>query len=213
MNRENPLNRARIARGISLSEVTARTFLSPRVVQKIDEGAFDQLPGGVYARSYIRTFAALVGLDPEAMIEELSTQLPPADDPIPVLRHQVEVASACQFELWDNWVRLALAGGTALHRVSQRLHAASRQCVARSIDAGVLFLSYAALLLLTAWTLDLPIATAFTAAGLELSGPWAVSAAAYYLLCLFGGRTPGDALCGIPASGSVRVAIPRRLFH
>ena len=100
-----------------------------------------------------------------------------------------------------------------LRSSSQRFAAASRQWLARGIDAGVLFVCYGALLLLTALTLDLPISTAFTAAGLELSGPWAVSAAAYYLLCLFGGRTPGDALCGIPASGSVRVAIPRRLFH
>ena len=212
MNIDNPLRRARIAQGISLGEVTARTFLSPRVVQKIDDGAFEQLPGGVYARSYIRTFAVVIGLDPEATVEQLAAHLPPAEDPIPVLRQNIDAVAACQFEMWDNWIRLARGCGAALRSACQRVHLPSRQWLARVVDVCVLSLFYCGLLLLTATTLDLSIAAAFAVAGIELAGPWSVSVAAYYLLILIGGQTPGAAICGLPANGSIRLAIPRRLF-
>lgn len=212
MYADNPLHRARIALGISLGEVTARTFLSPRIVQRIDDGAFDQLPGGVYARSYIRTFAALVGLEPEATVEELSMLLPPADDPIPVLRQNIDAVRACQYELWDNWIRLARGCYTALRGLSQRCHVPLRHALARGIDACLLSLVYAGLLLVTAWTLGLPIATAFTVAGLELAGPWSVVAVAYSLLFVIAGRTPGAALCKLPPTSPIRLAVPRRLF-
>ena len=56
----NPLHHARVTGGIRLSEVAARTCLSPRIVRLIDSGEFDRLPGGLYARSYVRAFADVV---------------------------------------------------------------------------------------------------------------------------------------------------------
>ena len=212
MAEDNPLRRARIARGMSLGEITARTFLSPRVVQKIDNGAFDQLPGGVYARSYVRTFATVVGLDPDGMVESLTNRLPPADDPIPAMRHNLEAASACQFEMWEDVVRLGRAIGAGVQRAAEQASSMPRLCLAGCFDACVLSLCYAALLVLTAWTLELPLGRAFGAAGIQLAGPWAVVAAAYYLWSLIGGRTLGRAIMGVQPSAPIRVAIPRRLF-
>jgi cytoskeletal protein RodZ len=137
MSVDNPIHRARIARGISLSEVTARTFLSPRIVQRIDEGAFDQLPGGVYARSYVRTFAALVGLDPEATLHQLSAQLPPAEDPMPVLRHTFAFGESCRQELWTGWVSAAVLGAGAIRGACQHLQARSRRFLTASICIAI----------------------------------------------------------------------------
>ena len=79
----NPLHQARVMGGIRLSEVAARTCLSPRIVRLIDSGEFDRLPGGLYARSmHVRAFADVVGLNPESAVRELSERLPPDEDPI-----------------------------------------------------------------------------------------------------------------------------------
>jgi hypothetical protein len=213
MYEDNPIRRARVARGISLSEVTARTFLSPRVVQKIDEGMFEQLPGGLYARSYVRTFAALVGLDPDEVVETLIDRLPPAEDPIPVLRQNLDALSACQFEMWDNWLRAARACGQAVRRAADPLRRVPRRWLAGCVDGAVLSLFYLVLLVLTGLTLNLPPASAFGAAGIEVAGPWTVVAAVYYLWSLSGGRTAGRILCGLQPNAPIRIAIPRRLFH
>jgi len=79
------LYHARIASRLSLQQIGIRTALSPSVLRNLDEGRFELLPSGVYARSYVRTFAAAVGLDPEAALAELEHLLPGAPDPVPAL--------------------------------------------------------------------------------------------------------------------------------
>jgi hypothetical protein len=79
------LYHARISKHLSLQQVGTRTALSPSVLKNIDEGRFELLPSGVYARSYVRTFAAEVGLDPESTLAQLEHLLPGAPDPLPAL--------------------------------------------------------------------------------------------------------------------------------
>jgi hypothetical protein len=79
------LYHARISSRLSLQQIGIRTALSPSVLRNLDEGRFELLPSGVYARSYVRTFAAAVGLDPEAALAELEHLLPGAPDPLPAL--------------------------------------------------------------------------------------------------------------------------------
>lgn len=49
--------------GVSLQQIAERTKISTRHLQAIEEGEFGKLPGGVYATSYIRQYARLVGVD------------------------------------------------------------------------------------------------------------------------------------------------------
>jgi hypothetical protein len=86
MNGENCLRAARIARGLSLEKITAQTRLSPHITEKIDQGRFDELPPGLYARAYVRAFAQVVGLDPQLVLAELGPVLPDAPDPLPRIR-------------------------------------------------------------------------------------------------------------------------------
>ena len=60
--------------------------MSPAIVRKIDEGRFGELPPGLYARSYVRSFASAVGLDPAEALKEVEHLLPGAPDPLPVMR-------------------------------------------------------------------------------------------------------------------------------
>lgn len=47
-------------RGISLREIAESTKISLRFLQAIEEGDFEQLPGGIYNTSYIRQYARAI---------------------------------------------------------------------------------------------------------------------------------------------------------
>jgi cytoskeletal protein RodZ len=44
--------------------------MSSHLLQRIESGSFDQLPGGLLTRGYLRAFAREVGLDPEEIVNE-----------------------------------------------------------------------------------------------------------------------------------------------
>ena len=64
------LQRAREAKGLSLEGIAQRTKVAPHVLAAIDRGALTEIPGGLFARSYIRAYAREVGLDGEHLIRE-----------------------------------------------------------------------------------------------------------------------------------------------
>ena len=82
MDTRRHLYHARINSRLTLEQIGVRTALSPSVLRHIDEGKFELLPSGLYARSYVRTFAVAVGLDPDQALSEIEDLLPGAPDPL-----------------------------------------------------------------------------------------------------------------------------------
>jgi cytoskeleton protein RodZ len=66
----NRLREARAQRQVSLQEAEAATKIRTRYLQAIEDEDWDQLPGDVYARAFIRTYGAFLGLDGERLAEE-----------------------------------------------------------------------------------------------------------------------------------------------
>ena len=66
------LHRARISAGLPLEEVARRTRISPGLLKLIDDGQFERLPGGIYARSYVRTVAKILSVDPDEAVRALT---------------------------------------------------------------------------------------------------------------------------------------------
>lgn len=66
----NKLREARSRRKLNLQEVEAATKIRGRYLQAIENEDWDQLPGDTYARAFIRTYGALLGLDGERLAEE-----------------------------------------------------------------------------------------------------------------------------------------------
>jgi cytoskeletal protein RodZ len=77
------LQQARIDRGLSLVQISNATKISRRVLQQIEAGLFEELPGGLLTRGYLRAFAAEVALDPEAIVREYRAEFErtPPDEP------------------------------------------------------------------------------------------------------------------------------------
>lgn len=64
------LHRARNRREIELAEVEAATRIRLRYLSAIENEEWDVLPGGVYTRGFIRTYASFLGLDGERLVED-----------------------------------------------------------------------------------------------------------------------------------------------
>jgi cytoskeleton protein RodZ len=64
------LRRARTRREIDLSEVEAATRIRARFLRAIEDEEWDALPGGVYTRGFIRTYANFLSLDGDRLAED-----------------------------------------------------------------------------------------------------------------------------------------------
>jgi transcriptional regulator with XRE-family HTH domain len=58
----------RQSKGVSLEEIAGRTKLRVAVVRAIEEGNFDELPGGIYNISYLRQYAREIGADENLLV-------------------------------------------------------------------------------------------------------------------------------------------------
>ena len=72
------LRRERLKRNLDLEEISHELKISTRFLQAIENDQYDKLPGGVFARSFVRQYARLLGLDEEAMAGEVQQVLAPA---------------------------------------------------------------------------------------------------------------------------------------
>jgi cytoskeleton protein RodZ len=64
------LKREREMRGVSLDEISAATRIATRFLQAIENDQWDQLPGGVFNRGFVRAVAHYLGLDEENTVAE-----------------------------------------------------------------------------------------------------------------------------------------------
>jgi Helix-turn-helix domain/Domain of unknown function (DUF4115) len=64
------LRKQRELRGISLDAISTVTKISPRMLRAIEDEHFDQLPGGVFNKGFVRAYARQVGLDEEEAVTD-----------------------------------------------------------------------------------------------------------------------------------------------
>src|SRR6202035_1841975 len=64
------LKREREMRGVTLEEISAATRIAKRFLQAIENEDWNQLPGGVFNRGFVRAVARYLGLDEENLVAE-----------------------------------------------------------------------------------------------------------------------------------------------
>lgn len=69
------LRQQREQRGISLDTISTITKISPRMLRAIEDEHFDQLPGGVFSKGFVRAYARQVGLNEEEAVADYLTAL------------------------------------------------------------------------------------------------------------------------------------------
>ena len=68
---------ARHRSGLTLEDISATTKVAVRHLEALEYGAIEQLPGGVYRRAWVKSYASAVGLPPDATIEAFDRMLAP----------------------------------------------------------------------------------------------------------------------------------------
>jgi cytoskeletal protein RodZ len=69
------LRRQREHRGLTLDAISTTTKISTRMLSAIEDERFDQLPGGVFNKGFVRAYARQVGLNEEETINGYLTAL------------------------------------------------------------------------------------------------------------------------------------------
>jgi cytoskeleton protein RodZ len=68
------LRQARERRGLSIGQIATSTKISVSILEALERNDLGRLPGGVFSRAFVRSFAVQVGLDPDAAVEQFAAQ-------------------------------------------------------------------------------------------------------------------------------------------
>lgn len=63
------LRQAREEKGWTIAEVANKLNLTAQRVNEVEQGAFDKVPGHTFARGYVRSYAKLLGIPQEELVE------------------------------------------------------------------------------------------------------------------------------------------------
>jgi cytoskeletal protein RodZ len=70
------LRDARERRGILLRQIANATKISVAALEALERNDISKLPGGIFSRAFVRSYAVEVGLDPEQTIKDFVAQFP-----------------------------------------------------------------------------------------------------------------------------------------
>lgn len=85
------LRREREMRGITLDEITESTKISRRHLEALEGEHFDQLPGGVFNKGFVRAYARFLGIDGDQAVADYaaaSNEQPEPEDKFPLEIHE-----------------------------------------------------------------------------------------------------------------------------
>ena len=63
---------AREARGLALADVAQQLKFAPRQLEALEQEHFEALPGATFARGMVRSYARLLKLDPEPLVQRIA---------------------------------------------------------------------------------------------------------------------------------------------
>lgn len=104
------LRRERERRQIALSSISANTKISASLFEALERGDVSRWPSGIFRRSFIRAYAAAIGLDPDTVAREFLEQFPdPLDPPAPAAPTEPAAAAVPARSSETTALRLKLA--------------------------------------------------------------------------------------------------------
>jgi cytoskeletal protein RodZ len=71
------MRHAREQRGVSLRQIADATKISVSQLEALERNDISRLPGGIFSRAFVRSYAVEVGVDPEQTVRDFMAQFPP----------------------------------------------------------------------------------------------------------------------------------------
>ena len=72
----NRMKRLREERGVTLRQIADATKINVGALEALERNDISRLPGGIFSRAFVRSYAIEVGLDPEQTVRDFLVQFP-----------------------------------------------------------------------------------------------------------------------------------------
>ena len=85
------MRREREMRGVTLEEISLSTKISKRHLESLEQENFDELPGGIFNKGFVRAYAKYLGIDEEQAVADYvaaDKQDPPPEEEFPLDIHE-----------------------------------------------------------------------------------------------------------------------------
>ena len=82
---------AREARGLAVADVAQQLKFAPRQLEALEQEQFDALPGAAFTRGMVRSYARLLKLDPEPLVQRIAGRCEVPDSGLLAVRYQQPV--------------------------------------------------------------------------------------------------------------------------
>jgi len=70
------MRQVREQRGVTLRQIAEATKISVSQLEALERNDISRLPGGIFSRAFVRSYAAEIGADPEQTVREFLSQFP-----------------------------------------------------------------------------------------------------------------------------------------
>jgi len=70
------MRHVREQRGVSLRQVAQTTKLSVSALEALERNDISRLPGGIFSRAFVRSYAAEIGANPDETVRDFLSQFP-----------------------------------------------------------------------------------------------------------------------------------------
>src|SRR5215210_2086861 len=74
------LREARVRQHLDISDVEAQTKIRAKYLRALENEEFGLLPGPTFVKTFLRTYAEVLGLDPHVLVEDYRTRYEPRDE-------------------------------------------------------------------------------------------------------------------------------------
>lgn len=97
------LRRERLRRGFELEQISRELKISSRFLEAIEVDDFKKLPGGVFAKSFVRQYARLLCLDEEELAGEVQRLVEPETVAVPIAEQPRLVVPEIHLSRVEEW--------------------------------------------------------------------------------------------------------------
>ena len=97
------LRRERLRRGFELEQISRELKISSRFLEAIEVDDFKKLPGGVFAKSFVRQYARLLSLDEEELATEVQRLVEPETLALPIAEQPRLVVPEIHLSRVEEW--------------------------------------------------------------------------------------------------------------
>jgi cytoskeleton protein RodZ len=126
------LRQERLRRDLKIEQISRELKISSRFLEAIEDEHFEKLPGGVFAKSFVRQYASYLGLDGEEYAARVRQAADPLASPAPVGPHSLPPVDITLPRV-EEWHRV----GDRRFNWGSSLHALALMVVVMLICSGV----------------------------------------------------------------------------